>query len=506
MNKCTTVCRMRIMVKSNAGGVDRRSPFTSCSNIYQNMNADPVRTIMVPRCLTEGQFKTFIEEEYPQLKNKSFDLCKVNRHHVVIPLNEETPKAIRSSGVLGRSALYLQPSFINEGDDSPKAHHNDAQDYGDGVEEVVNNESGKTSLGHHDLDDAHTEMEGAEERRRLIKEQDSEYEQSLLLVQEKQLILYAGAVQTATESLTLISHNPAVHITTSCNEKIGDYITQPTTFFVRWIEAEDLSGVPDPPVNIAEVYDTEMQNQLDKEVYKVYVMPDGDISSWIISQTTWQINLLEISRAVGCPVFFITHNACIYNFSRFGKTTMGDGDAAVEVDGGDRLSVTLQDVLVFASGASAIPVFGFKENPNITFLHENIDGNRLVFPEANTCSMTVKLPIGQEYDEFCRLMTAALVQSPTFGVSLTLQRHYSTWITNMARRILIQCKITFNDCCRLLLSSLNTDLDIVEATIVTDTLVLAGHVTRHSGTGGSRDPTLLPLAGHVTRHFTAKQT
>uniref|UniRef100_A0A673LYI5 HECT domain-containing protein n=1 Tax=Sinocyclocheilus rhinocerous TaxID=307959 RepID=A0A673LYI5_9TELE len=68
-------------------------------------------------------------------------------------------------------------------------------------------------------------------------------------------------------------------------------------------------------------------------------------------------------------------------------------------------SVTLQDVLVFASGASAIPVFGFKENPNIIFLHENIDGNRRMFPEANTCTMTLKLPVGQEYDEFCHFMT-----------------------------------------------------------------------------------------------------
>uniref|UniRef100_A0A671MGJ7 HECT domain-containing protein n=1 Tax=Sinocyclocheilus anshuiensis TaxID=1608454 RepID=A0A671MGJ7_9TELE len=89
------------------------------------------------------------------------------------------------------------------------------------------------------------------------------------------------------------------------------------------------------------------------------------------------------------------------------------GNAAVEVDGGDKISVTLQDVLVFASGASAIPVFGFKENPNIIFLHENIDGNRRMFPEANTCTMTLKLPVGQEYDEFfvklnfpeCRLVS-----------------------------------------------------------------------------------------------------
>ncbi|CAM4529177.1 unnamed protein product [Leuciscus chuanchicus] len=94
-----------------------------------------------------------------------------------------------------------------------------------------------------------------------------------------------------------------------------------------------------------------------------------------------------------------------------------DGDAAVEVDGGDTIKVTLQSVLVFASGASAIPVFGFKENPNITFLHENINGNRRMFPEANTCTITLKLPIGQEYEEFCHFMTSGVIQSPTFGVA-----------------------------------------------------------------------------------------
>ncbi|XP_077089882.1 G2/M phase-specific E3 ubiquitin-protein ligase-like [Siphateles boraxobius] len=94
-----------------------------------------------------------------------------------------------------------------------------------------------------------------------------------------------------------------------------------------------------------------------------------------------------------------------------------DGDAEVEVDGGDTMKVTLQNVLVFASGASAIPVFGFKESPNITFLHETTNGNRRMFPEANTCTITLKLPIGHEYKEFCQFMTSGIIQSPTFGVA-----------------------------------------------------------------------------------------
>ncbi|XP_073699771.1 G2/M phase-specific E3 ubiquitin-protein ligase-like [Garra rufa] len=94
-----------------------------------------------------------------------------------------------------------------------------------------------------------------------------------------------------------------------------------------------------------------------------------------------------------------------------------DGDAAVHVDEGDLVQVNLEDVLVFASGASAIPAFGFKETPTIEFLHENLDGSRRMFPEANTCSITLKLPVGLEYEDFCQFMTEGILQSPNFGVA-----------------------------------------------------------------------------------------
>ncbi|XP_039505457.1 G2/M phase-specific E3 ubiquitin-protein ligase-like [Pimephales promelas] len=94
-----------------------------------------------------------------------------------------------------------------------------------------------------------------------------------------------------------------------------------------------------------------------------------------------------------------------------------DGDAAVELEGGEKIEITLEDVLVFASGASAIPPFGFVENPTITFLHEDLNGNRRMFPEANTCAITLKLPIGHEYEDFCHFMTSGIIQSPVFGVA-----------------------------------------------------------------------------------------
>ncbi|XP_057179968.1 G2/M phase-specific E3 ubiquitin-protein ligase-like [Triplophysa rosa] len=94
-----------------------------------------------------------------------------------------------------------------------------------------------------------------------------------------------------------------------------------------------------------------------------------------------------------------------------------DGDAAIQVDGGDLVKVNLEDVLVFASGASAIPPFGFKETPMIEFLHENLNGSRRMFPEANTCAITLKLPVGLDYDEYCQFMTEGILQSPNFGVA-----------------------------------------------------------------------------------------
>ena len=43
------------------------------------------------------------------MERRNFELCKVNHHRVLISLEEKTPEQLRSSGVLGRSALYIRP-------------------------------------------------------------------------------------------------------------------------------------------------------------------------------------------------------------------------------------------------------------------------------------------------------------------------------------------------------------------------------------------------------------
>nr|XP_055031633.1 G2/M phase-specific E3 ubiquitin-protein ligase-like [Misgurnus anguillicaudatus] len=57
------------------------------------------------------------------------------------------------------------------------------------------------------------------------------------------LICYAGAVASATEFLSLRSHNPDLTLTTTSTGIVADYISQSTTFFVQWVEAEEESYV-----------------------------------------------------------------------------------------------------------------------------------------------------------------------------------------------------------------------------------------------------------------------
>lgn len=77
--------------------------------VFRTFLAEEVKVVKVPKNLTEAGFREFLRAIYPQLERINFDLCKVNRHRVVVPLTECTPQAIRSSGVLGRSALYIRP-------------------------------------------------------------------------------------------------------------------------------------------------------------------------------------------------------------------------------------------------------------------------------------------------------------------------------------------------------------------------------------------------------------
>ncbi|RXN25305.1 G2 M phase-specific E3 ubiquitin- ligase-like protein [Labeo rohita] len=95
------------------------------------------------------------------------------------------------------------------------------------------------------------------------------------------------------------------------------------------------------------------------------------------------------------------------------QTVMFWRDWLIEVGESSR-PVTLQQILIFASGADKIPPLGFPCKPTIQFLHPEDYGMR-IFPEANTCDITLRLPLHASYLQFREKMESGILQSPTFG-------------------------------------------------------------------------------------------
>ena len=54
------------------------------------------------------------------------------------------------------------------------------------------------------------------------------------------------------------------------------------------------------------------------------------------------------------------------------------GLLSITEDGGDPITITLADVLAFATGATSIPILEFEKQGTLTFLHE-----RGMFPTAS---------------------------------------------------------------------------------------------------------------------------
>lgn len=54
--------------------------------VFHTFLAEEVKVVKVPKNLTEAGFQEFLRAIYPQLESINVDLCKVNRHRVVVPL------------------------------------------------------------------------------------------------------------------------------------------------------------------------------------------------------------------------------------------------------------------------------------------------------------------------------------------------------------------------------------------------------------------------------------
>lgn len=88
-------------------------------------------------------------------------------------------------------------------------------------------------------------------------------------------------------------------------------------------------------------------------------------------------------------------------------------DWLIDIEEEEAGPITLETVLEFASGASAVPPLGFPHQPQILFLHEG----RKIFPEANTCLLVLHLPMHSSYEAFKKYMTEGILQAPTFGIA-----------------------------------------------------------------------------------------
>ena len=71
---------------------------------------------------------------------------------------------------------------------------------------------------------------------------------------------------------------------------------------------------------------------------------------------------------------------------------------------------SIEEVLVFVTGASRPPPLGFDKPATITFSDDE------PFPMANTCANPIRLPVCySEYEEFKQNMDFANKNSPCFG-------------------------------------------------------------------------------------------
>lgn len=81
-----------------------------------------------------------------------------------------------------------------------------------------------------------------------------------------------------------------------------------------------------------------------------------------------------------------------------------------------RSCATLENILVFATGASEVPPLGFRPSPSIQFWDD-------IRPRSNTCGNVLFLPLYPDsknevlYETFQSFMDDAILNSPTFGVA-----------------------------------------------------------------------------------------
>uniref|UniRef100_A0A672GPK1 HECT domain-containing protein n=1 Tax=Salarias fasciatus TaxID=181472 RepID=A0A672GPK1_SALFA len=85
-------------------------------------------------------------------------------------------------------------------------------------------------------------------------------------------------------------------------------------------------------------------------------------------------------------------------------------DWLLEVEGMN----TPVNILVFATGLEKIPATGFTPQPELNFIHQEMEHSSR-FPKANTCSLTLSIPVGLSYEDFKANMDFGIGASGQFA-------------------------------------------------------------------------------------------
>jgi len=73
-------------------------------------------------------------------------------------------------------------------------------------------------------------------------------------------------------------------------------------------------------------------------------------------------------------------------------------------------AISLQDILMFATGLDSLPPSTIQPQPLLTFESTS------KFPIASTCANTIKLPMSKSYEDFKNAMDFGIQNSPGFGL------------------------------------------------------------------------------------------
>ncbi|KAL7395333.1 hypothetical protein ABVT39_014643 [Epinephelus coioides] len=305
--------------------------------LFNCCQADEVKVFKVKRNLDAGGFQQFIRAIYPELRNK------VNRHRVVVPLTESTPKEIRSSGVLGRSALYVRP-----------------------------------------LCEIETDTDSSEPM-------------------DMDLASFPSA---SSRSSPPVSPQVSQELREVLCTLVGNL---------------DIKALP-PPANrmnfvradiLESAFRAFRREALDPErkLDVVFIDTCGQGEGSVDNGGPTREFLTLLTKALISSRFFVGPASS----KNLGLDSIG-GDAVLIQDGLEPVHITLEDVLMFATGADRIPPLGFSVVPSLAFLHEHSLRKRK-FPEANTCALIMRLPMHASYEQFSDSMISGIKQSPQFGTA-----------------------------------------------------------------------------------------